>query len=75
MMIFEWWGCPMDDSTKWKQSVSGEVFESPGGIRMAASSLPCITGATPPLPGTCESCELYRAGQIEIEPSPSIDGG
>ena len=72
--IFERWGCPMDDSTLWRQSDSGEVFVSPDGIRTGASWLPCLSGATPSLPGMCASCELYSAGLTLIAPSPSIDG-
>ena len=73
--IYERWGCPMDDSTPWKQSASGEVFESPDGIRTGASLLPCLSEPTPPLPGTCASCELFNAGLTPPGPALSIDGG
>jgi len=49
-------GCPMDDQTLWKQSQSGELFESPLGIRTAAFWLPCVSNVDPMLPGTCASC-------------------
>jgi hypothetical protein len=72
----ERWGCPMDDSTNWKQSSSGGSFVSPDGIVTEASWLPCVSGAQASLfLGTCEACELFDAGLIEKEPSRSIDAG
>jgi hypothetical protein len=71
----EQWGCPMDDSTPWKQSDSGDSFTSPDGIGTAACWLPCLSGSNPVLPGMCASCELFSAGLTRTEPSRSIDGG
>lgn len=70
----ETWGCPMDDSTKWKQNTLGDSFESPDGIRTAAYWLPCLSGLNLSLPATCASCELYLAGLTRIGSSPTIDG-
>lgn len=71
---FERWGCPMDDSTLWRQSDSGDSFVSPDGIVTAALWLPCLSGSKPHLPGMCASCELYLAGLTRLELFPSIDG-
>ena len=61
------WGCPLDDSTLWRQSDSGRVFMSPDEIGTAASWLPCVSPTGPETSSaTCESCELYLAGMVPV---------